>query len=140
MRRSVQATELSQKRITRRALVMGGAQIAIIGVLGLRMRQLQIRDAKQYRMLAEDNRINLQLIAPARGRILDRFGDVLADNRPTYQVTIVREQAGDLASTLRQLQLVLPITDDDIAEIMKSRWDGCRPPQTASQCAKIVVC
>ncbi|QCO55535.1 penicillin-binding protein 2 [Pseudorhodobacter turbinis] len=120
MRRSVQATELSQKRITRRALVMGGAQIAIIGVLGLRMRQLQIRDAKQYRMLAEDNRINLQLIAPARGRILDRFGDVLADNRPTYQVTIVREQAGDLASTLRQLQLVLPITDDDIAEIMKS--------------------
>ncbi len=65
---------------------MGGVQAAIIGVLGLRMRQMQIRDAEQYRMLAENNRINLQLIAPVRGRILDRYGNVLADNRPTYQV------------------------------------------------------
>lgn len=120
MRRSSQAAEISQKRITRRALVMGGVQVAIIGVLGVRMRQMQIRDAKQYRMLAEDNRINLQLIAPARGRILDRYGDVLADNRPTYQVTVVREQAGDLASVLRQLQLALPISDDDIAEILNN--------------------
>ena len=120
MRRSAQATEDSQKRVTRRALVMGCAQAAFVGVLGLRMRQMQIRDAEQYRLLAEENRISLQLIAPARGRVLDRFGDVLADNRPTYQVTIVRERAGDLAVVLRRLQLILPITDSEIAEILKA--------------------
>ena len=119
MRRSAQATEDSQKRITRRALVMGGAQAAFVGALGLRMRQMQIRDAEKYRLLAEENRISLQLIAPARGRVLDRFGDVLADNRPTYQVTIVRERAGDLAVVLRRLQLIMPITDSEIAEILK---------------------
>lgn len=119
MRRSAQATEDSQKRITRRALVMGGAQAAFVGALGLRMRQMQIRDAEKYRLLAEENRISLQLIAPARGRVLDRFGDVLADNRQTYQVTIVRERAGDLAVVLRRLQLIMPITDSEIAEILK---------------------
>lgn len=120
MRRSAQATEDSQKRITRRVLVMGGAQTAFVGALGLRMRQMQIRDAEQYRLLAEENRISLQLIAPARGRVLDRFGDVLADNRPTYQVTIVRERAGDLAGVLRRLQLIMPITDSEIADILKA--------------------
>lgn len=120
MRRSAQAMEVSQKRITRRALVMGGAQAVFVGALGLRMRQMQIRDAEQYRLLAEENRISLQLIAPARGRVLDRFGDVLADNRPTYQVTIVRERAGDLAVVLRRLQLIMPIADSEIAEILKA--------------------
>ena len=120
MRRSAQATEVSQKRMTRRALLMGGAQAAFVGALGLRMRQMQIRDAEKYRLLAEENRISLQLIAPARGCILDRFGDVLADNRPTYQVTIVRERAGDLAVVLRRLQLIMPITDSEIAEILKA--------------------
>ena len=120
MRRSAQATEVSQKRMTRRALLMGGAQAAFVGALGLRMRQMQIRDAEKYRLLAEENRISLQLIAPARGRVLDRFSDVLADNRPTYQVTIVRERAGDLAVVLRRLQLIMPITDSEIAEILKA--------------------
>lgn len=120
MRRSVQATEDSHKRLTRRALTFGGVQAAFVGVLGLRMRQMQIRDAEQYRLLAEENRISLQLIAPARGRVLDRLGNVLADNRPTYQVTIVRERAGDMALVLRRLQRILPITDDEITEILKN--------------------
>lgn len=120
MRRSARSTEDSQKRITRRTLIWGGARAAFVGVLGLRMRQMQIRDAEQYRLLAEENRISLQLIALARGRILDRFSGVLADNRPTYQVTIVRERAGDLALVLRRLQLIMPITDDKIAEILKT--------------------
>lgn len=120
MRRSAQATKDKQNGITGRALMMGGAQATIVGILGLRMRQMQIRDAEQYSMLAENNRISLQLIAPARRRVIDCFGDNLADNRPTYQVTIVCEQAGNMASVLRRLQLLLPMTDSDIAEILKT--------------------
>lgn len=120
MRRAAQATETSHRGITRRTLVLGGVQATFIGVLGLRMRQMQIRDAEQYRLLAEENRISLQLIAPARGRVLDRLGNVIADNRPTYQVTIVRERAGNMALVLRRLQLILPISDEEIAEILKT--------------------
>ena len=118
MRRSAKDTGDRPKTVTRRALILGGAQAAFVGVLALRMRQLQIRDAEKYRMLAEENRINLQLIVPARGRILDRLGNVLADNEPTYQITITRERAGDMPLILKRLQSILPITDEEVADIL----------------------
>lgn len=117
MRRSVKADQDIQKKLTRRILVIGGIQAAFVGVLGLRMRQMQIRDADLYRTLAEENRISLQVIAPARGKILDRFGQLLADNRPTYQITITRERAGDMGLVLKRLGVLLPITDDDILKV-----------------------
>lgn len=118
MRRSGKDLEESHKKLTRRGLMLGGAQAAFVAVLALRMRQLQMRDAEKYRMLAEENRINLQLISPARGRILDRFGTVLADNEPTYQITITRERAGDMSLVLKRLQFILPITDEKVADIL----------------------
>jgi len=118
MRRPANADRDSQKKITRRALMMGGIQAAFVGALGLRMRQMQIGDADLYRTLAEENRISLQLIAPARGKILDRLGQVLADNRPTYQITITRERADDMAAVLSRLQTLLPITDDQISAVL----------------------
>lgn len=59
---------------TRRALLLGAGATALLGGLATRMYQLQILDADKYETLAEDNRINLQLLTPPRGKILDRFG------------------------------------------------------------------
>ena len=60
-------------------------------------------EADRYSMLADENRINLRLLPPPRGRILDRFGVPLADNRQNYRLVIVAEQAGDIAATLDAL-------------------------------------
>ena len=59
------------------------------------MYYLQILEANKYATLAEDNRINLRLIAPPRGRIVDRFGTPMALNQQNYRVVLVREQARD---------------------------------------------
>ena len=72
---------------------MLSAQIGMIGLLGLRMRQLGIKQSEQFLLLAEENRINLQLVPPARGLIYDRKARTIAINVPLYQVQIVREQA-----------------------------------------------
>nr|WP_235815689.1 penicillin-binding protein 2 [Cypionkella psychrotolerans] len=96
-------------------MLIGGVQAVFVGVLGLRMRQMQIVDADLYRTLAEENRISLQIISPSRGKIMDRFGQVLADNRPTYQITITRERADDMEIVLRRLKVLLPISDEQIA-------------------------
>jgi len=54
---------MAQRRtLTRRALIVGGAQATILSAIGLQMSRMQLRDADQYRMLAEKNRISLQLI------------------------------------------------------------------------------
>ena len=61
-------------RITRRGLMLLGLQFGVIGALGWRMRDLQILQNEKYRLLAEENRINIRLLPPARGNILDRDG------------------------------------------------------------------
>ena len=66
---------------------------AVFAVLGGRLYQLQIKDGDQYLVDAEANRISERLIAPPRGRIIDRFGVELANSRRNYRVLLVSEQA-----------------------------------------------
>ena len=110
MKRPPKDTAESVRRITKRGLILGGAQLAFLGVLGWRMRELQVEQADQFRLLAEENRINIRLIPPSRGLIFDRNGLILADNEQNYRITIVREDAGDVDETLARLAQVVPLT------------------------------
>lgn len=89
---------------------MGG----VLGVLALRMRTLQVEQAEQFRFLAEENRINIRLIPPARGLIYDRNGVLLAGNAPNYKVVITREEAGDVDAILETLTSIVPLPEDDL--------------------------
>lgn len=103
---------------SRRAFILGAAQLGILGVIGWRMRALQIENADQYRLLAEENRINVQLIAPSRGLIFDRNGLVLAENEQNYRVVITREDAGDPGEALARLANMMEIDPEDIARAL----------------------
>ena len=69
MRRTPRESADSTRKITRRGLMLGGAQLAFAGVLGLRMHHMQVDQADEFRLLAEENRVNIHLIPPSRGRI-----------------------------------------------------------------------
>lgn len=114
MKRPTKDTEESARCITRRALLLGGAQIAIVAALGLRMRHMQVEEADQYRLLAEENRVNIRLIPPARGLIQDRNGNLIAGNEQNYRIVIVREDAGDVEEVLSRVRRLVPLTDEDI--------------------------
>ena len=73
--------------LTRRAALLAAGQGALGAALVARLYQLQILESGRYEVLAEENRINLRLLAPVRGRILDRFGVSLADHRRNYRVS-----------------------------------------------------
>lgn len=119
MKRSARDTEESARGITRRALFMGGCMAAMVAVLGARMRYLQVEEADQFRLLAEENRINIRLIPPARGLIQDRNGRLIAGNEQNYRVVITREDAGDVEEVLARLSHVIPLTREDIDRTMK---------------------
>lgn len=108
----------SQGRITRRGLLLGGGQAAFIGALGLRMRFLQVEQADQFRLLAEENRINIRLIPPARGEIFDRNGKILAQNEPSYRITMVREDARDVDLVIQRLSQLIELDDDALNRAM----------------------
>jgi penicillin-binding protein 2 len=107
------------KLLTRRAIMLAGGQVALLATLAGRMYYLQVMQADRYAMLADENRINIRLLAPPRGRIVDRFGVALADNHPTYRVVVVAEQAGDLESTLNAVGTLIPISDADRRRVMR---------------------
>ena len=102
---------------------MGGCMAAMVAVLGGRMRYLGVEQADQFRLLAEENRINMRLIPPARGLIQDRNGKLIAGNEQNYRVVITRETAGEaeggVEEVLNRLSHVIPITAEDMAEVLK---------------------
>ncbi len=118
MRRNPKDTIESQRRITRRALFLGASQLAFVGVLAARMRYLQVDQADQYRLLADENRINIRLLPPARGLIYDRNGVALAVNKPLYRITIVREDAGDVNNVVARLNALVPLDPEDISRAL----------------------
>jgi len=105
--------------MTRRALVLGGTQLALIGTLAFRMRQLQIEQADEFRLLADENRINVRLIAPERGLVFDRNGATLAENTRTYRIVVVREDAGDVDAVVARLRQVIAIDDDEVTRALR---------------------
>ncbi len=104
----------SRRTISRRALILGAGQLGFMGVLALRMRQLQLLEADKYRTLAEENRINIRLIPPARGLIFDRNGVLIAGNEQNYRITIVREDTPDLERTLREIAELVPLSEEEL--------------------------
>ncbi|MCC6920009.1 MAG: penicillin-binding protein 2 [Alphaproteobacteria bacterium] len=104
---------------TRRALLLGAGATALLGGLATRMYQLQILDADKYETLAEDNRINLQLLTPPRGKILDRFGIELAGNRPNYRVLIIPDQTEGVDKALDLVARFVDITPRQREQVLR---------------------
>ena len=122
MKRLPKDTEESARLITRRGLVLGGAQIGFMGLLGFRMRQMQVEEAEQYRLLAEENRINVRLIPPSRGIIYDRHGVPVAENAQNYRIVIVREDVGDIDETIAKLKRLIPLDEDELERSLKEMY------------------
>jgi penicillin-binding protein 2 len=108
-----------QKLLNRRTALLAGGQTMLAAVLAGRMYQLQILDRDRYALLADENRINLRLLAPLRGRILDRAGVPVADNRQNYQVVVVPEQTRDLEATLAALGTLIEVSDADRRRVLR---------------------
>jgi len=95
---------------------VGGIQAGLVGVLGARMHYLQVQESDQFRFLAEENRIKISLIPPARGQVFDRTGRPLAQNVQSYRVTITREDAGDIDETIARLGQLIQLDPELVAE------------------------
>ncbi len=98
---------------TRRAILIGGVQAGLLALLAGRLYYLEIVEGPKYRTFAVENRINLRLIAPRRGQIIDRFGAVLALNQQNYRVVLLPEQVEDLDRVLEGLGGLVELTDVD---------------------------
>ena len=128
MRRTPKETEEAAGLVTRRGVVLAGVQLGFMGLLGLRMRQMQVEEADSYRLLAEENRINVRLIPPSRGIIYDRHGIEIARNAQNYRVVVVREDMGDVEETIAKIRQLVEIEDRDVERALKKIEDNRGSP------------
>ncbi len=112
--------DLKYKLFTRRAgLISAGMLVLTSGLVG-RLYFLQVVGQNQYKLLADKNRISLRLLAPERGKILDRNGHGIAINRTDYRVNIIPEQTEDVEATLAALKSFLPISERRKRRILRA--------------------
>ena len=96
------------KSFSRRVAFLGGGKVLLLTLLAGRLYQLQVIESDKYKTLADENRINLRLLPPPRGRIIDRYGRLLATNQENYRVTLVAEQARNIEEMLVTLSRIIP--------------------------------
>jgi penicillin-binding protein 2 len=78
------------------------------------MHHLQVEKAESFRLIADENRINIRLIPNQRGEIYDRNGVKLAGNEASYKITMVAEDAGDINLILERLSKIIKLSPEDI--------------------------
>ena len=109
----------------RRTVVLGALQGGLGLALATRMGYIALFENERYKMLAESNRVNLSLIPPRRGWILDRHGEPLASNRADFRVDLVPERVVEVDKTIAELGQLLGLSETEMQDI-EDKMDKAR--------------
>ncbi|MBS99994.1 MAG: penicillin-binding protein 2 [Oceanospirillaceae bacterium] len=124
--------DYSQESITftNRAVVALVIVILMMGILVARVYFLQVVEHDRYAAISENNRVQLQPVAPRRGLIYDRNGILLADNRPNFSLTLLKEEVQDLDATIARIGEIVELDEAEV-ERFKRRLNQRRRPFTS---------
>ena len=108
-----------QKLFTRRTALLAGGKLVLLSTLVGRMYYLQVLESERYATLADENRINIRLLSPPRGRIVDRFGVPVAVNQQNHRVVLVPKDAEPIKATLDALGAIINIGEAERRRILR---------------------
>ncbi|NWN84066.1 MAG: penicillin-binding protein 2 [Halomonas sp.] len=114
-----------------RALLALLLVLLLTGLLVGRLAYLQVAQHEVYTTRSEKNRVRVEPLPPTRGLIYDRNGVLLAENRPTYNLTLVRERVEDLEATLDRLVAILELSEEEAEAFRVRSRQRKRPFQPA---------
>lgn len=104
-----------ERRIFARRLIFSMFIMLVMGLtLISRYVDLQVNQFQDFATDSDNNRVHVRPAAPTRGVIYDRNGEILADNRPTSNLSIIRERADDLDQLINKVGSLITLTDNDI--------------------------
>jgi penicillin-binding protein 2 len=113
-------TENSQiYTFSRRAFVLGMGQAGIAALLAGRMAWISIAENERYQLLSESNRVQMQLLPPRRGWIVDRYGQPIAVNRSVFRVDLIPDRLKDPERVLGELATLLQLPPEEVDRIRR---------------------
>ena len=130
-RENVKNHEQEVRVFHNRSLVAALIILLMAGALVSRLVYLQIIEHDVFITRSDNNRMRVEPLPPRRGLIYDRNGKLLAENRPTYNLTIVRERVDDLDTTLQRLVDILGLPEGEVETFRERSRQRQRPYQPA---------
>jgi len=106
--------------VARRTFVSIIFVCVLMAVIIVNLYQLQVIQYEDYQTRSNGNRIKVLPVAPNRGLIYDRNGEILAENRPVFSLEITPEEVDDLDDTIEQLSALMSLTTDEVKEFNRS--------------------
>lgn len=88
----------------------------LFAALLVKLINLQITQYDYFAARADGNRLHSQYVPPARGLIYDRSGELLADNQPIFNLSVVRERVDDIEETLELLSSLIRLAPEDVEQ------------------------
>lgn len=126
---------LLNQSFERRVVLLGAMQGGLGILLASRMAYLSVAQNAKYELEAESNRVNLSLIPPRRGWVIDRHGAPLASNRSDFRVDVIPERLADPDATITELGKLLQLTAVEVQDL-RDKMDkahGFAPVEVASR-------
>ncbi|MGB5483414.1 penicillin-binding protein 2 [Parasphingorhabdus sp.] len=119
---------------SRRATVIGGLQVGVGVLLAGRMAYISVAENERYKLLSESNRVNLTLVPPRRGWLIDRSGKPIANNKTDFRVDIIPDRLRDKKKTVATLAELLALDSEDLERINREleQASSFQPVQVAT--------
>ena len=119
---------------TRRATVIGGLQVGVGVLLAARMAYISVAENERYKLLSESNRVNLTLVPPRRGWLIDRNGKPIANNKTDFRIDIIPDRLRDKEKTVATLADLLALDPEELERINKEleQASSFQPVQVAT--------
>lgn len=116
-----------QELFVGRAIMLFALVVILFAILVARMLTLQIVEHETYQLRADNNRTQIQTLAPSRGMIYDRNGRLLADNQTSFSLAIVAGRVEDIESLLSAIVEILSLNTQQLERIREELAKRSRP-------------
>ncbi|MDO7657881.1 MAG: penicillin-binding protein 2 [OM182 bacterium] len=108
--------EAERRLFATRMVVASAVVVFLFAALLLKLINLQVTQYDYFASRADGNRLHSQYVPPARGLIFDHSGELLADNQPIFNLSVVRERVDDIDATLELLSSLIRLEPEDIEQ------------------------
>ena len=95
--------------LNRRTFFLYVLKLSLFTVVGWRLFNIQINESDKYKTLSKNNQIDVEIIYPLRGKILDKNNKVLVENKKVFDVYLIPENTKDVNVTLNELSKIVKI-------------------------------
>ncbi len=95
--------------LNRRSFVLYVLKLSLFTIVGWRLYNIQIKSSEKYKTLSKNNQIDVEILYPLRGKILDTNDNILANNKKVFDIYVIPENTSNINKTLNQISNILKI-------------------------------